>query len=657
MLKIQSSTSQKSSYCASVLRGFSWRDWGRFSLLKALVAGLVLSGCSSTPDRPPGRVSYAGDEQGTLEAPEKLVDEATVEETSLDLAAPAEFAQVQTALARHDWFAAKLALEEVANVMDQGQGRLEYVSEEVEVPSYRADYDDDERQDWLTFFEAQIYYERGELELFAQKAVDLRNSRAAVRVRLLRLQLDQAMQSQRFDLAMQLIARLCSFPTPVEKRREYEQLFFRLAQKLGDKDRIDARDQVPGEFQAWVDLAQAAQLSQPSDIARAIATWVRRHPTHPASDLASEFADAAERDLAIQKIVLLVPLSGPLARAGEALADGVFSAFYGSHETTDEKTKAPGLRSQGDRRSIVPIDTERFLAIEDAYREALTQGADVVVGPLSKLDVERIARLNESSVPLITLNRPETGVTGNTSFIRLLSLAPEDEAVQLANVAFASGLRRAVVLRPEGGWGDRMESAFLSEWSSLGGRVASLGVYGQLDAGSDVVRAALDLTESSERIRSMRELTGLPIEVQERRRNDLDVVILLCKSHQEARAIKPLLNYHYAGDLPVYAVSTADSGSDDPRANRDLEGLAFLAMPWRIPSAEKPAPEQVQQSLSALFALGNDAYTLASRFHRSAPELTSVLRGRSAVLQSDSAGIMRRELIMTEINRGLLAKE
>ncbi|MEM6483670.1 MAG: penicillin-binding protein activator [Pseudomonadota bacterium] len=671
MLKIRSSTSQESSYHADVRRSFSWIGGGRFLLLKTrvkslvrtlvktlamtLAAGLLFTACSSTPDRPPGRVSYSGEEEQTVEPPEELVDELAGEGAFLDLAAPAEFTRVEAALARHDWFAAKLALEEVANAVGDSLNRPDYV-DEVERPTDRADYDASETRDWLAFFDAQINYERGDLGLFAEKTVDLRDSQAAVRVRLLQLQLAQALQSRQVEQAMLLIARLCAFPTPVEKRSEYGQLFFTLAQKLSDESRIAAREQVSGEFQAWVDLAQAVQLDQPSDIARAINTWIRRYPTHPASDLASKLADAADRDLSIQKVALLVPLSGPLARAGEALADGVLSAFYKNHQMTGDKRNASGMRLRGELKSILPIDTERFLDIEDAYREALTQGADVVVGPLSKLDVERVARLNESNVPLVTLNRPEARVSSDASFIRLLSLAPEDEAIQLANSAFANGLRRAVVLRPEGDWGERMESAFLSEWNSLGGRIASMGIYGQIDAGSDVVRTALDLTESSDRIRSMRELIGLPIEVQERRRNDLDVVILLCKSHEEARAIKPLLNYHYAGDLPVYAVSTADSGSDDPRANRDLEGLAFLAMPWRMPNAEKPAPIQVQQSLSALFALGNDAYLLASRFHRSAPELRGVLRGRSAVLQSDSAGVMRRELVMTEINRGLLAQ-
>src|SRR5439155_1283950 len=46
------------------------------------------------------------------------------------------------------------------------------------------------------------------------------------------------------------------------------------------------------------------------------------------------------------------------------------------------------------------------------------------------------------------------------------------------------------------------------------------------------------------------------------------------------RLLRPQLRFHYAGDIPTYAIS--DAFEPDVRANQELDGLMFPDMPWML---------------------------------------------------------------------------
>lgn len=41
----------------------------------------------------------------------------------------------------------------------------------------------------------------------------------------------------------------------------------------------------------------------------------------------------------------------------------------------------------------------------------------------------------------------------------------------------------------------------------------------------------------------------------------------------------PLLNYYYAGDVPVYATASVYGGSANPLKDKDLDGIIFATFP------------------------------------------------------------------------------
>ena len=91
-----------------------------------------------------------------------------------------------------------------------------------------------------------------------------------------------------------------------------------------------------------------------------------------------------------------------------------------------------------------------------------------------------------------------------------------------------------------------------------------------------------------------------------------------------ARQIQPLLQFYFAGDIPVYGLSQLYNGHPNPGKDRDLNSIAFCDMPWVLepqhmhPSYLNTLQQQTQQvwpqsyqKYSKLYALGIDAYRLS----------------------------------------------
>src|SRR5205823_5983563 len=67
----------------------------------------------------------------------------------------------------------------------------------------------------------------------------------------------------------------------------------------------------------------------------------------------------------------------------------------------------------------------------------------------------------------------------------------------------------------------------------------------------------------------------------QKRRQDADMIFMIAPP-EYARQIKPLLNYYYAGNLPIYATSHVYQGIPNAALDNDLNGIQFCDMPWTI---------------------------------------------------------------------------
>jgi outer membrane PBP1 activator LpoA protein len=283
-----------------------------------------------------------------------------------------------------------------------------------------------------------------------------------------------------------------------------------------------------------------------------------------------------------------------------------------------------------------------------AYVQALELGADFVIGPLTKERVAELASADQLPIPVLALNR--TLATGASSHraghqwqMLSMSLAPEDEAEQLARMAWAQGLRNPLLIAPEGVWGARMSDAFTEAWNSLGGKLRETALTSPEETDNTTIARSLATLSSEARIKDVERAFNAPVDTQARRREDVDSVILLSPTAKMAREIRPLLRFHYAGTLPVFAPSSVFQ-SDGGITNRDLNGIQFVLSPSVIRTTTTDS--------MLLHALGVDAVALLDHFDQARNTRGTLIFGETGDLSIDSQGNVRRRLQSVVFVRG-----
>lgn len=399
------------------------------------------------------------------------------------------------------------------------------------------------------------------------------------------------------------------------------------------------------QWQKWLELALLTRAPLPAQL-QSLPAWAQSNPQHPAANPLPGGLGYLLTSQAPQKVALILPLSDRLAPAGRAVRDGYLASYY-------------EYRQQGGADlDILILDQGSYGSASDAYGAAVAQGATLVVGPLSKEAVANLAARADRPVPVLALNRLDgaEALAGGSSALVQFALAPEDEAREVAELAFGKGARNALIMRPQGEWGGKVEQALTERWRQLGGTIINSVTYAGREDYSSSVKAALDLPASEQRAQAVKEIFGGDLEFNARRRQDVDVVFLLSGNAVEARSLKPLLAFHYAGTLPVYATSSIYSGTADPR-DRDLDGINFVEVPWLLGanaqlkntiSAGKAGPE----SYTRLHALGADAFLLQLQFRQLQGGADALLRGNTGLLSMDPQLQIHRELVLATFDDG-----
>ncbi|MCC5873630.1 MAG: penicillin-binding protein activator [Gammaproteobacteria bacterium] len=398
-------------------------------------------------------------------------------------------------------------------------------------------------------------------------------------------------------------------------------------------------------LRGWLELVTIARSHYPSLEAQldAVMLWQRRWEDHPAAqDLPPGLARLPELiALRPSRVALLLPLSGPMASAGNALRDGFMAAHFAALANGNS---APG---------IMVFDTAGG-DVTRYYMEAVDQGADVVVGPLARDAVRDLVMFQPREVPVLALNSTGGMDTGPT--LIQFGLIPEDEGIQMAERAHADGLRRALILSAQEAWADRVMNSFEARFVELGGKVVERRAFSATGQITQNVAESLLISESESRASEMRRVLASNLEFEPRRRQDLDFVAMAAEP-VSARALKPALAYHFAGDLPVYASSHMYDGSTDRRVTSELDGIRFIDMPWRIaPNSLRYGVEQAwpdaRGNAASFYAMGADAWHLQGRLSLLA-EGGAGFPGLTGTLRLGADGRLQRELSWAVLHNGL----
>ena len=407
-----------------------------------------------------------------------------------------------------------------------------------------------------------------------------------------------------------------------------------------------AEEQPTDTARGWYSLAALAKNNQ-SDLEHQqnqLQDWMYRWPQHPAHDNLPSDLRLLQSLIAKQprKIALLLPMEGKLAEAGEAVRDGFFSAYY---QSMKKGRNLPEVRQYDSSEDTL-----------NAYNQAVTDGADLIIGPLDKEKVSELSLLPSLPVPLLSLNYADSPPPKPLKGFYQFGLAVEDEARQVARQGYLEGHRQAMIIIPNQEWSQRSARAFSEEWEHLGGTVVALKEFKPNTNYSSLIKEAMLIEPSLQRSRELQDFLGIKLETSPHRRADVDMIFLIANPAQ-ARQIKPTFAFHYAGNIPVYATSQIYSGEPNATADRDLNGIRFNGMPWIFESnPEKEAIAQYTKSAAVygrLHALGADAFRLYARLPQLAQVPQMRIYGATGSLKMQADGRIEREQTWARFRNGL----
>lgn len=365
------------------------------------------------------------------------------------------------------------------------------------------------------------------------------------------------------------------------------------------------------EVAGWIAIAQLSKNPnlQTPNFPDSYQRWSQQYPNHPASILFAASASAAAAaptraatsvgNVDASHIALLLPTTGATANSGRAVRDGFMAAYY-SHPTG---------------HTVKLYDTNG-MDVTAVYNKAVDEGATLVVGPLTKPEVSRLASAS-ITVPTLALNNIST--QGSQRRFYQFALSPDDEAEQAARRAYARGYTSALVIAPADGWGQGIVNTFATQFAQLGGQVRESTAYTNSTSLDSLVKNALHAKSPNAKNND----PAVP-----NRRQDIDVIFLVA-TPDKARAIKPLLNFYYANNIPVYATSVIYNGNNDPFKNQDLNDIEFCTLPWYVSNTSQVAlakanTSAMTSSTMGLYAFGYDAYNMAINFNQLGNGFTGV---------------------------------
>ena len=406
--------------------------------------------------------------------------------------------------------------------------------------------------------------------------------------------------------------------------------------------------EINAELAGWLELAFAIRQKNVYENAEQVVNnWRIKNSSHPASVAVLDQISREAMLTSPKRIAFLLPLTSSYEPAASAIRDG-FEAMNND-------------QAANHRYQVRLYDYGRDAnAAMLYYNQAVNDGAELIVGPLGRQSIGSLLSSAEIKVPTILLS-PADGQSDAPQNLFQFSLSQELEAQQAAQRAWIDGHRRGVILYPQTAIGQRMATAFGDRFSQLGGKIVKSENYAAKETDfSPPARRMLGVDSSEQRIAEMKRLLGRKITAEARRRQDIDFIFLPA-TNRNARLIKPLLDFFYAFDLPIYSTSRIFSGKVDPVNDRDLDRIRFPDMPWMIATnieleslrtfLQGGWPNR-ETSYNRLYGLGMDIFNILPLLQRMRENPLLHYQGLSGNLSIDKNGIIHREMLWASFRKG-----
>ena len=409
--------------------------------------------------------------------------------------------------------------------------------------------------------------------------------------------------------------------------------------KLQGLDRAENRKQILAELTRLdvASLKQRAAAMQPGD---PMLSWTNEALTQlgvavaqPTPSLQQPVgtllpganADVREGYKMPAHVALLLPQSGPYAGAGNAVLEGFFAAY------------AESAHSHAPRASVRIYDTQGTAdGATKAYQQAASDGAQLVVGPLTRGAVAAVFTQATLPVPVLALNHAD-GKQLPASGASEFGLLPETEGAQAADHMVDRGLHQAYLVISSDDFAQRAANAFKAELLARDGNVAGMASLPASGASYAAIIAQLNLAGAGS-----------------------DAGIFISMRPDQARLLMPQLQLAKIA-LPVFGTSHIYAGNDNPTADGDLNGVEFCDAPWLF-NAQPGLPNHddiatllptARDGSARLFAFGMDAWNLLPYLDWLHDHPGSYLPGATGQLTADQFGRISRVLTWAKFQNGV----
>ena len=363
---------------------------------------------------------------------------------------------------------------------------------------------------------------------------------------------------------------------------------------------IESKNLSNNSLQAWLTLTKItlhSNLSLNQQIT-AIDHWQLNNSTHPGSLIPPQDISLIRNALRARPthIGVILPMHGKYKVVGEAIRDGILKNYYQS----DYKPYLSFYSTS---------ETDDFLS---TYQAAVDDGADWIIGPLLKDQVEALYTLESLPVTTLALNKLQLDKVPPKGLIEY-SLSPFDEIDSLIPLMESQQANRIITLAQKKHWAEEASLYFNNQWQAFGHEPLGTFFFENSRAQSVAVQQALHIDISKKRIQKMKWLLGGNIETHERRRQDVDSIFILSKP-QQAASLRPLLAFHYASNLNMYATSNIYRGYSIKSIDNDLRGIQFTDTPITIQSAQETIDYYGKSPFIRMYGLGLDVFSITERF-------------------------------------------
>jgi hypothetical protein len=246
----------------------------------------------------------------------------------------------------------------------------------------------------------------------------------------------------------------------------------------------------------------------------------------------------------------------------------------------------------------------------------------------------------------------------------VLSMRPEDEAMQAASVLGAQNFKHPVILSQSNVLSKRIANAFAEQWRKTTGNTIAPVYYKNSAEMQTNIAAMLAVNKSKSRINQLNTKVSSSVISKPRNRRDVDMIYFV-GSPQQARLIKPYIEVNtseFARTIPIYASSRSHIYRAGSAISKDLKGLTFTQIPWLLKTEQDASLAALHQQLwptrsdglLRLFAMGFDSFNLIEHIDlmRQAPYLQHW--GQTGVLKLGKSNTLTRSLLWgTYKNNGI----